>query len=92
MKDRENLDQVLHLLRCYYTAVHSTQEGMQQLRSPEQLVRLEQRLAVASAAHDRLEEALDQLLTDLQTITHTQHTRLDQARQRIEQRKERCQP
>jgi uncharacterized damage-inducible protein DinB len=88
VKDREDLDQVIHLLRCYYTAAHATQEGMQQLRSPEQLVRLEQRLAVASAAADRLEEELNQLLTDLQTITHTQQTRLDQARQRSEQRRE----
>lgn len=86
MNDREDLDQVLDLLRSYYTAAHATEEGMRQLRSPEQLVRLEQRLNVASAAQDRLEEELNQLLTNLRTITQAQQTRLDQARQRVEQK------
>jgi hypothetical protein len=84
--NREDLDQVLHLLRCYYTAAHATQEGTQQLRTPEQLLRLEQRLNVAYAAETRLEEDLGHLLTDLQTITQAQQTRLDHARQKIEQK------
>ena len=68
MSHRGDLDQILHLLRCYHTAVHATQAGMQQIRSPEQLTRLEQRLNVAYAAKARLEEELGQFLTDLQVV------------------------
>jgi hypothetical protein len=85
MSHRGDLDHVLHTLRNYHTAVNVTQAGMQQLRTPEQLARLEQRLNVAYAAKVQLEEVLDQFLTDLQAVLQTQQTRLDHARQRREQ-------
>jgi hypothetical protein len=85
MSYRGDLDHVLHTLRNYHTAVTVTQAGMQQLRTPEQLTRLEQRLNVAYTAKVQLEEELDQFLTDLQAVLQAQQTRLDRAHQRREQ-------
>ncbi|HLZ55772.1 MAG TPA: hypothetical protein VKR06_02395 [Ktedonosporobacter sp.] len=85
MNDRDDLDQLLHALRGYHTAVALTQTGVQQLRTPEQLARLERRLQVAYAAKGQFDRELESFLANLHQILEAQQNRLDRARQRREQ-------